>query len=494
MRFTYLAGWRGEVLTLELEAVVADCPLVAGEVLGPVASPVRRDRWQDDKLGGVRLRVMELAAACGGIVYGAGDEAWVDGAANDSRELSPDQLFVAIVAERDGHEFVAAAEAAGAAAYLGTRPVEGSGLPGVLVDDVMGALADLGRLARSRLPGRVVGVTGSVGKTSTKDLTAAVLATSFATHANRRSFNNEIGVPLTLLGAPDGTEAAVIEMGARGRGHIAELAAIAHPTAAIVTAVAAAHTELFGDLDDVAAAKGELVEAVPADGVAVLNADDDRVLAMRGRTIAHVVTYGATGDVRAEGLALDDELRPRFTLVSPWGSAAVAMEARGAHMAHNALGAAAAGLALGVSPEAAAHGLRHAELSPWRMEVTRRADGLIVINDAYNANPASMRAALDSLAAVPAVRRVAVLGVMAELGDGAPQAHREVAARARELDIEVIAVGTDLYGMEPMADATTTAVSDAVTRGLGAGDAVLVKGSRVAGLDRLATALTRGSG
>ncbi len=419
----------------------------------------------------------------------SGPDTVVRGASQDSRAIEPGMLFVPLVAERDGHDFVAAAVAAGAPAYLTSRgPVDGVPATALVVDDTELALGALGRFARQRLTGPVVGITGSVGKTSTKDLCAAAFAAGFRTHASTRSFNNEIGVPLTLANAPDDTQAAIVEMGARGAGHIAMLCGIASPTVAIVTAVGAAHLETFGDLDGVARAKGELVEALPSTGLAVLNADDHRVAGMRGRTRAHVLTYGAAGEVRAEDVALDDELRPSFVARTPWGPAEVRLAVRGLHNVANALAALGAAVGCGVEPDAAAAALGGARLSPWRMDVQRRADGLVVINDAYNANPVSMRAALDSLAAVPATRRFAALGVMAELGDGAAAAHREIAAYARERGVEVVGVGTDAYDGVAVAGADE-AVALLVARGLGAGDAVLVKASRVARLERAASAL-----
>ncbi|MDP1803915.1 MAG: UDP-N-acetylmuramoyl-tripeptide--D-alanyl-D-alanine ligase, partial [Acidimicrobiales bacterium] len=288
----------------------------------------------------MRLRTSDLATATGGTLHGP--DVSVDGATQDSREVRPGQLFVPIVAGRDGHRFIDAALAAGAAAYLTTGPNHGS--TAIEVDDTLVALQAAGRLARHQLDVPVIGITGSVGKTSVKDLLAAVLRQRLATAASERSFNNELGVPLTLLGAPDGTQAVVVEMGARGVGHIRALCEVAEPTIGIVTRVAAVHTEVFGSVDDIALGKGELVEALPASGTAVLNADDERVLAMASRTAARVLTYGASGDVRAAALEAGDDLRARFTLESPWGSTAVELGVRGLHQAGNALAAAAAGL------------------------------------------------------------------------------------------------------------------------------------------------------
>ena len=434
----------------------------------------------------MQIRTVDLAAAVGGTLEGT--DVIVDGASQDSRALAPGQLFVPLPGARDGHDFIEAALAAGATAYLSAgRLVDGA--TAVIVDDALAALRAAGRHARSLLPERVVGVTGSVGKTSVKDLLRAVLEQQWATAANLRSFNNEIGVPLTLLGAPDGTEAVVVEMGARGVGHIADLCEVASPTVGIVTRVAAVHTEVFGGLDDIAAAKGELVEALPDDGFAVLNAGDPAVVAMASRTSAHVITYGKGGDVRAEQIVLDDDLCTRFQLVSEWGRHEVALPVRGLHQADNGLAAAAAGLVLGMEITAVAAGLGSAALSPWRMELTRAPSGALVLNDAYNANPTSVAAALESLQALPARRRVAVLGRMAELGDREADDHAAIGAQARELGIEVIAVAAPGYGGD---DVATAAEAIAALGDLGEGDAVLVKGSRVAGLETLAAALLEG--
>jgi UDP-N-acetylmuramoyl-tripeptide--D-alanyl-D-alanine ligase len=432
----------------------------------------------------VRFTADDLAAATGGRRHGP--DAAVEGAAIDSRGDVRGRLFVPIVADRDGHDYVGAALEAGAAAYLTARePVGGTA---VEVEDTARALADLGRAARARLPERVVGVTGSVGKTTVKDLLAGVLAVRFRVAASERSFNNELGVPLTLVGAVGDAEALVVEMGARGIGHVAALCRIARPTVGIVTAVGHGHTEHFGTREDVARGKGELVEALPAAGVAVLNGDDPLVRAMATRTAARVVLVGSErADVTAEAVTLDDGLRASFVLRSPGGSAPVRLAARGAHQVANALAAAGAGLALGLSPDEVAEGLAAPVGSPWRMDLVRTPAGALVLNDAYNANPLSMAAALRALAALPARRRVAVLGTMAELGAVAEAEHRAVAALAAELGIELLAVDEPRYGTAPVSGI------EAALDGLGPlteGDAVLVKGSRVAGLERLAARLT----
>ncbi|MBW3547755.1 MAG: UDP-N-acetylmuramoyl-tripeptide--D-alanyl-D-alanine ligase [Actinobacteria bacterium] len=432
----------------------------------------------------MRFRASEVAAAVGGRL--AGPDVDVDGAAIDSRLVTGGELFVPVVAGRDGHDFVTAALDAGAAAYLTARgPVGGTA---VVVDDTGAALAALGRAARARLPERVVAVTGSVGKTSVKDLAAAILGRRGPIAASARSFNNELGVPLTLAGAPDEAWAAVVEMGSRGRGDLRQLCSIARPTVGVVTVVAPVHTETFGTVDDVARAKAELVEALPADGTAVLNADDARVRAMAEVTAAAVVTFGTTGDadVSAGAVELDGQLRASFRLRCSAGEADVRLEVPGRHQIGNALAATAAALAAGATLDDVVGGLEGARLSEWRMALGRSPAGAVVLNDAYNANPTSTGAALRALAELDAERRVAVLGTMAELGETSADEHRAVAALAADLGIRVVAVAEPAYGTE-LVDDMDAAI--AALGPLGHGDAVLVKGSRVARLERLAARL-----
>ena len=421
-----------------------------------------------------------VAAVTGGRLHGP--DVPIDGVSFDSRSIQPGQLFVPLVADRDGHEFIAAASARGAAAYLTSAPPVGG--TAIEVPDTLRALMALAAAQRRSFDGPVVGVTGSVGKTSTKDLAWVALAASLRTWANERSFNNEQGLPTTLLNTPDLTEVLILEMGMRGAGEIAELCEIARPTIGVVTRVAEAHSDRLGGIDGVARAKAELVAALPPGGLAILNADDVRVRAMASSSPAPVLLYGdsADADVRISLLHLDDIARPSFHLDTPWGSCEVHLGVSGRHMAHNAAAALACAGAVGADLQAAAAALVDVGLTAMRMEVSRTAAGATVLNDSYNANPTSVRAALDALASMPARRRVAVLGLMAEISNPGDE-HPAVLEYAHGRGIEVLAYGTALYGIPP----TTHPVG--ALGSLAGGDAVLVKASRVVGLERIAAAL-----
>ena len=363
----------------------------------------------------IPLTLARIARITGGQLCHGDPDAVVSGeVVIDSRRAGPGGLFAAVAGERsDGHDFAAAAVAAGATAVLATRPVP---VPSVLVADVPAALAALARSVVDALPAaRIAGITGSSGKTSTKDLAAQLVERLGPTIAPAGSFNNEFGHPLTVLRADAATRYLVLELSARGIGHIAYLCRVAPPRYGVVLNVGHAHAGEFGGLDQVARAKGELVEALPADGVAILNADDPRVLAMAARTEARVVTFSASPhartphqalqshvpqpSVRASDIRLDELGRPSFTLLTPEGSAPVALRLHGAHNVPNALAAAALARELGMDLDGIADGLGAAVArSRWRMEVHQRADGVTVINDAYNANPESVRAAIDALA------------------------------------------------------------------------------------------------
>ncbi|MDO8364386.1 MAG: UDP-N-acetylmuramoyl-tripeptide--D-alanyl-D-alanine ligase [Actinomycetota bacterium] len=434
----------------------------------------------------MRFRAHEVASATNGRLHGPDVE--IDGVSFDSRSLQPGQLFVPLVADRDGHEFIQAALARGAAAFLTQLPPTAAALAGgataIEVPDTLRALMAVAASQRQQFHGPVIGVTGSVGKTSTKDLAWAALAASRRTWANERSFNNEQGLPTTLLNTPPGIEVLMLEMGMRGLGEIAELCAIARPTIGVVTRVAEAHSDRVGGIEGVARAKAELIECLPADGCAILNADDARVKAMAEVSAAPVLLYGegADADVRISGLQLDEIARPTFRLDTPWGHTIVHLGTSGRHMAHNAAAALACAGAVGADLAEGAAALADVGLTAMRMEVLRTASGATVLNDSYNANPTSMRAALDALADLPATRRVAVLGLMAEISDAEAE-HLAIVEYAHGHHIDVIPYGTGLYGLPPVADPV------AALGLLAGGDAVLVKGSRVVGLERVAAAL-----
>ncbi len=431
------------------------------------------------------IRASQIAAALGVSAGGslASDvDPLVSSVGFDSREIQSGSLFVALTAERDGHEFISAAAQAGAVACLQSRPeFSDSRLVSIVVPDTAAALMDLARIMRQRLSAQVVGLTGSAGKTSTKDLILAAVGASRPVWGNQRSFNNEQGLPVTILNAPDDTEVLVLEMGMRGHGQITQLCEIAAPQVGLVTNVGYAHTERVGGIEGVAKAKGELIAALPASGTAILNADDPRVMAMADRGPASVLTYGdALGaDVRISGLELDAMARARCTVETPWGRYRLELRVPGAHMAHNAAAAFAVAGVCGADLGAAAEAVARAEVSAMRMQIGRTLGGAVLVNDAYNANPTSMAAALEALSAMEVNRRVAVIGVMAELDQPESQ-HREIAQLARDLGIELWPVGTDLYGLPPIADAVMAIGT------LGEADAVLLKASRVAGLERIA--------
>ncbi len=426
----------------------------------------------------VRFSTAELAGRLRGDLVGP--EVTVDGVTIDSRATVPGQLFVPIVAARDGHEFIAAALAAGALAYLTSQPPVGG--TAIVVPDTTVALTELGALARQRLEGQVIGITGSVGKTTTKDLVARCLASTFRTVASARSLNNELGVPLTLCNAPDDAEWIVLEMGARGVGHIAELASLTHPEVGIVTSVAMAHIEYFGDLEGVFRAKSELVRALPASGVAVLNADDERVARMAELARCPVLRYGVhtAAEVRAESVHLNDELQAHFRLQTPWGGGEVALRLHGEAQVSNALAAAAAALWCGTPLEAVLDALSHTTSGDLRMDVRRPATGPALIIDCYNANPLSTEAALRSLARLGTGTKVALLGRMAELGDETERQHRRMVELAEQLGLSVVGYQTDLYG-DGHVDTVAAAVE--LAQSLMGADALLVKGSRVARME-----------
>ncbi|WP_416967166.1 UDP-N-acetylmuramoyl-tripeptide--D-alanyl-D-alanine ligase [Streptomyces sp. 4F14] len=460
----------------------------------------------------IALSLAEIAEVVSGQIHAIPDpSARVTGpVVRDSREAGPGSLFVAFVGEHvDGHDYARQVVDAGAAAVLASRPVDA---PAIVVDDVQTALGALARHVVRQLGATLVALTGSAGKTSTKDLIAQVLSSHAPTVYTPGSLNNEIGLPLTALSASQDTRYLVLEMGARGIGHIRYLAELTPPKIGLVLNVGTAHIGEFGGREQIAQAKGELVESLPADGAAILNADDPLVRAMASRTAAKVVLFGESdeADVRAENVRLTDSGQPSFRLRTPSGASDVTMRLYGEHHVSNALAAAAVAHELGMSAREIAEALSGAgTLSRWRMEVTERPDGVTIVNDAYNANPESMRAALRALVAMGKGRRTwAVLGKMAELGDEALAEHDAVGRLAVRLNVgKLVAVGgreaawlqlgaynEGSWGEESVHVSDAQAAVDLLRSELRPGDVVLVKASRSVGLESVAEALLAAEG
>jgi UDP-N-acetylmuramoyl-tripeptide--D-alanyl-D-alanine ligase len=456
----------------------------------------------------IALTLAEIAELTGGELTGSPDVPVTGAVTLDSRAVAAGDLFVAVAGERvDGADFLPAAAAAGAVGAITTR-ADGA-LPCVVVADPVEALGRLASGVHARLVAAgllTLGITGSSGKTSTKDLLGQVLAAAGPTVSPPGSYNNDIGLPLTVLAADEETRFLVLEMGARGPGHIARLCRVARPRIGVVLNVGSAHLGEFGSPEGIAAAKGELVEALAEDGTAVLNADDPRVIGMAPRTVARVLRTGRAedADVRAVDVTLDESARARFTLVAGGERHPVALQVVGEHQVANALSAAGAALAAGMAPAQVAAALSAAGTrSRWRMEVSRRGDGVTVVNDAYNANPESMRAALAALAGLSGTRRVAVLGGMAELGPDAAAQHERLGRDAAAAGIDlIVAVGPDAVGITDGAAAAgrrageesvhvpdRASARELLSKVLRPGDVVLVKASRSYGLELLAADL-----
>ncbi len=434
----------------------------------------------------------------------------VTGLAVDSREVSPACIFAALPGERtDGHDHIPAALEAGARLILVSRQraeldevivtAARRGVSVVRVDDVLKAVQDIASWHRSRLRCAVIGVTGSSGKTTTKDLLTAALAVDMRVVATSGNRNNELGVPLTVLAAGSDTDALVVEMGMRGLGQIERLCEIARPHFGLVTNVGTSHIEILGSQDAVAQAKGELVRSLPADGAAFLNGDDEFSLALSDAASCPVTFYGVSSraTVRAENIELDEASLASFDLVTNQGTVRVTLSVPGRHNVYNALAAAAVALRLAVPLERVAEGLAAASFSGMRMEAVNTAGGVTVLNDAYNANPSSMAAAVDTLAAMVSTgRRIAVLGDMAELGSLTELAHFHMGEQVARSGVEVlvtvgerarrIADGAKAEGM-PETDVRPCASVEEAIEVLDdlvvAGDVVLVKASRVMGLE-----------
>lgn len=464
------------------------------------------------------LSVGALCDVVGGELLAGNEATMVNGIAVDSRAVTPGAVFVAFVGETvDGHSYLSAAMEAGARALVVTREDDAfrelvatsrrQDIALILVDDALATVQALAAHHRERLMCPVIGITGSTGKTTTKDFIRSVLATRLkvvATDANR---NNELGVPLTIMTASAETEALVVEMAMRGSGQIAALCDITRPTAGLVTNVGVSHVEILGSEEAIASAKGELVRAIPERGRVFLNGDDGWSAALEEMAAAAVTRYGLGPDceVRAEDVEVAEDGNASFTLVTEQGSAVVHLNVPGRHNAYNALAAAAIGLYLELSLEDCVAGLEAATFTKMRMEIFASASGVTVINDAYNANPTSMKAALQTLAEMRAPgKRVAVLGDMAELGSLSELAHFKMGEYVAELGLHAlvtvgerarrIAEGAKASGMDTdsvrpclTADEASEVLDDLVEPG----DVVLVKASRVMGLERVVEGITQ---
>lgn len=464
-----------------------------------------------------RFTAAEAAAVGGGAVVAGSPAALITGAASDSRRVRPGDLFVAIPGERvDGHTFLDVVAAAGASAALVSRPVQAPpGLAVIQVDDTVRALGRLAADYRRRFDLPVIGVTGSVGKTTTKDLVAGVLGRAFETLANEGNLNTEVGLPLTVLELERRHQVGVFEMGMRGRGEIAYLAGIARPSIGLITNIGPTHLELLGSIENITRAKAELIEALPADGLAVLNGDDPLCRSISGLTRAPVVFYGTGSDceVRADEFETLGEkgVRVLVAVTGPAGAGAtgratdrfeVVVPIPGRHNVGNALAAVAVGRALGMSLSDIAAGLSAPRRSAMRLAVVR-TDGLTIIDDTYNAGPASMRAALGILKEVAGGgRSTAILGNMLELGAAAEAGHEEIGRAVREFGIgrlitvgdlgAVIARAAVAAGLDPALVTTCASNAAAVAAArawLRQDDTVLVKGSRGMKMEEIVGAL-----
>ena len=453
------------------------------------------------------LSLRTIADWCGGRLASGDPDAMASSVSTDTRTICQGSLFVALAGERfDAHEFAGAAAAAGAVAVVASRPVTvPAGVGVILADDTLTALQHLGAAWRRAWGGAVVGLTGSNGKTSTKDLTRAVLARAFRTAATSGNLNNHIGVPLTLLSIDPEHEAAVVEMGMNHSGEIAPLAAIAAPQIGIITNIGTAHIENLGSREAIALEKGALAEAVPADGTVILNAGDDFTPSIAARCRARVLTAGIeAGDVRVAGLTSGHD-GSRFRLTFPDGTGAdVHLPLPGRHMAGNAALAAAAGWVRGLDAETIAAGLAEVTLTHGRVQ-RRTVAGLSFLDDSYNANPDSMAAAFETLRSLECRgRRIAVLGRMGELGAHSAEGHQRTGAAAHAAGVDLLllldtgdvpliaegflAAGGAAAAVHLFPDAASCAAH--LRAVAGPDDLILLKASRSAAIERVAAALT----
>ncbi|HEX2052198.1 MAG TPA: UDP-N-acetylmuramoyl-tripeptide--D-alanyl-D-alanine ligase [Actinomycetota bacterium] len=457
----------------------------------------------------MNLSLPDAARVLGADPSGLARGVRITGAVVDSRLVKPGDAFFALQGDfLDGHDFVREALRKGAAAVVVGREVEADPARRIVVPDPAAGLTALAGWLRDVLNPIVVGITGSTGKTSVKDLLTAIVRARMPVVASEKSFNNELGVPLTLLKTRSDTRAVVVEMGTRGIGQIAELCRLARPHIGVVTNVGVAHYEMFGSRAAIARAKGELVEALPEGGAAVLNADDPLVAAMASRrgSMVDLLTYGTSGGawLRADNLKVDRLGRATFRLArgaqrGVW----VSLQASGMHQVNNAMAAATAAMALGLTLEECRIGLEAAEISPWRMQVRQLGEATIV-NDAYNASPASVISALQTCAGMVGEggRLLVILGHMAELGAISETEHLRIGALAASLADRLVAVGTAAEPIaagatqEGMADVVRVRDAEAAAAAVGPlrpGDVLLVKGSRVAALEKVSDMVAAGT-
>ena len=435
----------------------------------------------------MRFSASWAAKACDGTLTGPDSE--LCGASFDTRSIKPGELFIAVRGDRDGHEFVSTAFTSGAGACLvaadwsGARDQGGTYLE---VDDPVVAIGRIAGAARDMFNGEVVGVTGSVGKTTTKELIRLAVSSCREVHASSASFNNDLGVPVSILSAPESADVWVLEMGMRGFGEIARLCRIAKPTIGVVTAVASAHSERVGGIEGVAKAKSELIAALDENGIAILNADDPLVAGMANLSAARVITFGmnAGADTRIEETVLGASGCASATVRTPWGAAPLEMHVPGAHIAIDAAAAVAVAGHIGCDIATAAANVSSFTAVSGRMEVYHLGDGCTLIDDSYNANPSSMEAALRTLASISAENRIAVLGAMAEISDPHRE-HARIQDLAESLGIRVVVLEDAPF---PQGGVTVTDAI-AIIRDGGANTAVLVKGSRAARTERVVNAL-----
>ncbi len=458
------------------------------------------------------LELRDLAAATGAVVLRGAPEGRVTGYGVDSRTLTGGSVFFALPGARtDGHRFLENAARAGATAAFVTRDLENgeTAPPCVLrVPDAAAALGRCGALARRKLGLRVVAVAGSVGKTTTKELVAAGISADRAVHRTPGNWNNELGVPLTLLGCPDDTAVAVLELGTRGHGQVAYLAELAAPDVGLVTNVRPEHLEFFGDLDGVAAAEGELYACLGNDAIAVVNLDDEHARVQAARHAGRRVTFGrhASADFLLE--SVEDRFTPGAAFVYRHGgrSSRVQLRIGGSHAAMNALAALAAAAAVGTDPQAAASRMEEVEPAENRGRILRLAGGVVVVNDTYNSSPAALASVLETLKSSPAAgRKIVVIGDMLELGPESPSYHRRAGLQAADAGARLV------VGVGPLSRAAVeaarkagvpetyhlddaAAAAEALPSWVGAGDLVLVKGSRGIRLEQVVAALAAARG